>query len=98
MFSSLNAFSRPVDGTCGPDAEVDERVAILDRVAGDLGLPGGLLVDQLDLQRLAAFGEEPLRFLARPHLPLVGQIGRRQLLHLLFDRRRGLRARTDDRR
>ena len=35
------------------DAEVDEGVAVLDRVARDLGLPCGLLLDQLDLERLA---------------------------------------------
>ena len=41
-----------------PDAEVDERVAVLDRVAGDLGLTFGLLLDELDLERLAALREE----------------------------------------
>ena len=40
------------------DAEVDERVAILDRVAGDLGLARGLLLDQLHLERLALLREE----------------------------------------
>src|SRR5688572_31097701 len=40
------------------DAEVDERVAVLDGVAGDLGLAGRLLVDQLHLQRLAAAVED----------------------------------------
>ena len=40
------------------DAEVDEGLAVLDRVAGDLGLAFGLLVDQLHLQRLAARAEE----------------------------------------
>ena len=51
------------------DAEVDEGLAILDRVAGDLGLTLGLLLNQLDLQRLAALREEVDRF-------LLGQIWR----------------------
>ena len=67
------------------DAEVDERVAILDRVAGDLGLAFGLLFDQLDLQRLVLRREELARLVARHHLPLEGQVLRRQLLHLLLD-------------
>ena len=68
------------------DAEIDEGVAVLDRVAGDLGLTFGLLLDQLDLERLPLLPEEPLRLLARPHLPLVRQILRREFLHLLLDR------------
>ena len=67
------------------DAEVDERLLVLDRVAGDRRLAFRLFVDQLHLERLAAPGEERLGFLARPHLALVGKIGLRQLLHLLLD-------------
>ncbi len=67
------------------DAEVDERVAILDRVARDIRLPGGFLFDQLHLERLALRGKEPQRLVARPHLALVDEILRRQLLHLLLD-------------
>ena len=67
------------------DAEVDEGLLVLDRVAGDLRLAFGLLVDQLHLERLAALREERLGFFARPHLALVGKILRRQLLHLLLD-------------
>ena len=67
------------------DAEVDERLLVLDRVAGDRVLTFCLLLDQLHLQRLAAAAEEPLRFLARPHLPLVRQILLRELAHLLLD-------------
>jgi hypothetical protein len=44
-----------------------------------------LLLDQLHFERLALRGEELLRLLARPDLPLVDQILRRQLLHLLLD-------------
>ena len=81
------------------DAEVDEGVLVLDRVAGDVGLTFGLLVDQLHLQRLAARREERLRLLARPHLPLVDEILRGELLHLRFDRLEVLgheRARDDE--
>src|SRR5205814_3105661 len=67
------------------DEEVDERVGILDRVARHLALAYGLLLDQLDLQRLAAPGEEFLRFLPRPHLPFVRQILSRELFHLFLD-------------
>jgi hypothetical protein len=67
------------------DAEVDERVAIFDRVAGHLGLAGRLLFDQLHLERFAACGEEVDRFLTRPHLPLVRQVLAGQLAHLGFD-------------
>ena len=72
------------------DAEVDEGVAIfaiffLDRVDGHLGLSGGLLFDQLHLERFALRGEEPLRLISGPHLTLVDQILRRQVLHLLLD-------------
>ena len=83
--SSLNAFNRAGGRHVRADAEVDERVAVLDGVAGDFRLACGLLLDQLDLERLAALREELDRFLARPHLPLVGQVGRRQLAHLRFD-------------
>ena len=67
------------------DTEVDEEVAVLDRVAGDVRLAGRLLLDELHLQRLAALGEEVDRFLARPHLPLVREIGGGELAHLRFD-------------
>ncbi len=86
MLSSLNAFRRPDEGTCGPTQKSTKVSRILDRVAGDLRLAGGLLFDQLDLQRLTVFGEEAHRFVARPHLPLVRQVLRGELLHLLFDR------------
>ena len=67
------------------DAEIDEGLRVLDGVAGHLLLAGGLLVDQLHLERLAALGEKRLRFVARPHLPLVRQIFCRELLHLLLN-------------
>jgi hypothetical protein len=67
------------------DAEVHEGLAVLDRVAGDHALAGRLLVDQLDLERLAASPEERLGLLAIPELPLVGQILLRELAHLLLD-------------
>ncbi len=70
-----------------PDAEIDEEVAILDRVDRDDLLSLRLLLDQLHLQRLAALAEEPDRFLARPHLPLVDVIAGRDLLHPLLDGR-----------
>ena len=41
------------------DAEVDEQVAVLDRVDRDLFLALRLLLDELHLQRLAAIAEEP---------------------------------------
>ena len=72
-------------GDVRPDAEVDEGLGILDRVAGHLGLAFGLLIDQLDLERLAALFEKRLRPIARPQLPLVGQILGGQLLHLLLN-------------
>src|SRR4029453_15030535 len=81
------------------DAEIDERLAILDRVAGDLALSFGLLVDQLYLERLSARAEELLGLLARPHLPFVRQILLREFAHLLFDRfeiLRHERARHDE--
>ncbi len=81
----MNALSRPVDGTCGPDAEINEGVAVLDQIAGDFRLAGGLLFDQLDLQRLAVGPEKVDRLLARPHFPDVRQIGRHELAHLRFD-------------
>jgi hypothetical protein len=67
------------------DAEIDERVAVLDRVAGDLGLPRRLLLDQLDLERFAALAEEVDGFLPRPQLALVDEILTRKLAHLGFD-------------
>ena len=67
------------------DAEIDESLAVLDRVAGDFRLPFGLLVDQLNLERLAAATEKSAGFLARPHLPLVWQILLGHLSHLLLD-------------
>ena len=80
-----------------PDAEVDERVLVLDGVAGDVPLAFGLFLDQLHLQRLAARGEERLGFLARPELAFVHQILARQLVHLLLDRLEILRhERTRD--
>ena len=82
----LERFEPPGRRHVRTDAEIDERVAILDRVAGDLGLAFGLLLDQLHLERLALLREEPLRLFARPHLALVRQIGRCQLLHLPLDR------------
>ena len=66
-------------------AEVHERVAILDGVAGDFGLARGLFLDQLHLEGLATLAEEADRFLARPHLPLVRQVLARQRAHLRFD-------------
>ena len=67
------------------DAEVDERLLVLDRVAGDFLLTFRLLVDQLHLQRLAAVSEERLCLVARPHLALIGQILLRELAHLVLD-------------
>src|SRR5258708_3970267 len=69
----------------GADAEVDEGVLVLDRVARDFALALGLLVDQLDLEQLAARREKFLGFLAWPHLTLVDEILRRQFAHLRFD-------------
>jgi hypothetical protein len=68
-----------------PDAEVYERVGVFDDVARDVRLAGGLLFDELHLQRLAARGEERLRLLTRPHLPLVRQVGCGELAHLALD-------------
>ena len=81
------------------NTEVDERLLVLDRVAGDLALTLGLLLDQLDLERFAATGEETLGLLARPHLPLEDQILIRELAHLVLDRLEILgheRARHDE--
>ena len=69
-----------------PCTEIDERVPILDRVAGHLALALGLFVDQLHLEWLATVAKELLRLLARHHLPLVGEILPRELAHLLLDR------------
>src|SRR5205823_12706362 len=41
-----------------PDAEIDERLRIFDRVAGHVLLTGGLLLDQLNLERLSSLREE----------------------------------------
>ena len=71
MLSSLNAFSLSGRRHVRPDAEIDEGVLVLDRVAGDFALALGLLVDQLHLERLAALREERLGLFARPHLALV---------------------------
>jgi hypothetical protein len=81
----LERPQRPGGRHVRADAEVDERVAILDRVARDVGLALRLLLDQLHLERLAALLEKFKRFGARPHLTLVDQILRRQLAHLRFD-------------
>ncbi len=81
-----------------PDAEVDEGLLVLDGVTGDFRLAFGLLVDQLHLERLAALREERLRLVARPHLSLVDEILRGELLHLLLDRLQilGLERALDD--
>src|SRR5262245_50165666 len=68
------------------DAEIDERLLVLDGVAGDCLLALRLFVDQLDFQWLAAGSEERLCILTRPHLPFVGKILLRKLAHLPFDR------------
>ena len=68
------------------DAEIQERVLVLDRVDGHFGLACRLLLDQLHLERLAALREEVDRLLPRPYLPLVDVVLRRELLHLRFDR------------
>ncbi len=67
------------------DAEIDEGLLVLDRVAGDVRLSFGLLLDQLHLQRLASGAEELLRLVPRPHLSLEGQILIRELPHPLLD-------------
>ena len=97
VVSSLNAFSLPLVGTCGPDAEIDERIAILDRVDGDVLLAGRLLLDQLDLQRLAALAEERDGLVARPHLALVDEIAA-AISRIRFSMARDPPARTASRR
>ncbi len=67
------------------DTEVDEGLAAAGGVGGHLGLTRGLLLDQLHLQRFALVGEEPQRFLTRPHLAGVGEVARGELLHPLLD-------------
>ena len=67
------------------DAEIEERVLVLDRVDRHLRLSRRLLFDQLHLERLAALGEEVDRFLPRPRLALVDVVLRRELFHLRFD-------------
>ena len=68
------------------DAEIQERLFVLDGVDRDVRLAGRLLVDQLHLERLAAPGEKVDRFLPRPALALVDEVLRRQVLHLRLDR------------
>src|SRR2546426_4474745 len=70
----------------GPDAEVDERLLVLDGVAGDFLLTFRLLVDELNLQRLPPPCEERLPLFAPPHLTLVDEVLRRGLLPLLLHR------------
>ena len=65
--------------------EIDEQVAILDRVDGHVLLALGLFLDELHLQRLAPLAEEPDRLVARPHLTLVDEVAAGNLLHLLLD-------------
>jgi hypothetical protein len=69
------------------NAEVDERLPVLDRVDGDFRLSFSLLLDQLHLERLTLRGEELERFVTRPHLPLVDQVLAGELFHLLLDGR-----------
>ena len=52
-------------GHVGADAEVDEGLAVLDRVTGDLGLAFRLFLDQLNLQRFMPGREERPCFLPR---------------------------------
>src|SRR5713101_1705596 len=66
-------------------AKIDERLAVLDRVARDVRLARSFFLDELDLERLAAPGKKLDRFIARPHLPLEWKVGRRELAHLLLD-------------
>jgi len=66
-------------------AEVDEQVTVADRVARHHRLSLGLLLDELDLEGLAPAGEELEGLRPWPHLAFVGQVGRRQLPHLLLD-------------
>ena len=76
VLNSLNALSFPVEGTWGR-TEVDEGLAVLDRVTGNLGLAFRLFLDQLHLERFMPGREKS--FVLRPadHLALVGQILRR---------------------
>jgi hypothetical protein len=67
------------------DAEIDERIAILDRVDRHLFLAGRLLFDELHLQRLAALAEKGDGFVPRPHLTLVHEIALGNLAHALLD-------------
>ena len=68
------------------DAEIQERLFVLDGVHRDVRLPGRLLVDQLHLERFAAPGEEVDGVLTRPALALVDEVLRGQVLHLRLDR------------
>ncbi len=69
-----------------PDAEVDEGLAVLDGVAGDLatGLRSSPRIS-CTLSGSPRFVKKSMRFLARPHLPLVEQVLAGQLAHLRFD-------------
>jgi hypothetical protein len=66
-------------------AEVHKRVAVLDGVTRHVRLAGGLLLDQLHLERFAAFPEELDGLVAQPHLAFKHQVLGRQFLHPLFD-------------
>ena len=90
----LERFQLSGRGDVRADAEVDERLLVLDRVAGDLALTFRLLLDQLDLERLAAVAKEALGLVARPHLALEDQVLVRELAHLLLD---GLEILRDER-
>ena len=77
---SLKALIFPVEGRCGPEAEVDElahRVA-LDDVAG-------LLLDQLALQRLALLREQLQRLGLGDQLLLDGPVLLDDVRHPLLD-------------
>ncbi len=76
-------------------AEIDEHV--VDAVARHDGT--ALLLDQLHLQRLAAILEEAHGLRFRQHPAVVGEVARRELLHLRFDGRQVLgheRPRDDE--
>ncbi len=81
----MNALRRRRRGHVRADAEVDERVAVLDRVDRHRRLAGRLLFDELHLERLTAAGEEVDRLLAVPHLALEDEILSGHLAHLGLD-------------
>ena len=81
----LEALQAPRRRHVRTDAEVDERLLVLDRVAGHLPLTFRLLVDQLDLERLAALPEEPFGLVARPELTFERKILAGELAHLVLD-------------